>query len=110
MLYVLVVGKIYLLREEETLLHANTEISYTFDLFSIRSITNGKLRQPNAVYKSLMILHDIVKDQIQKDEKFHPHKFVMLSLHYKHLDLGVLGVQNINILLRIDRGTQNQYL
>jgi len=60
--------EVYLFRQEEALLHADAEISYSFNFLSFLSVANGKLRKPNTVDILFIIFHDIVEYDIQKNK------------------------------------------
>jgi len=65
---VLMITKIYLFRYIEAFFHANAEISYPLDLFSLYTITNGKLWYPYAIYEFLLIFNNIIKNEVEKNK------------------------------------------
>jgi hypothetical protein len=67
------IAKIYLLRNIEALFHANAEIRYPLHLFPLGAIADGKLWNPYAIDKSLLIFYDVVEYEIQEDKQFHSH-------------------------------------
>lgn len=90
---------VYFLREEETFLHADTEICDPFHLFTITllslymiSVINDKLREPERVNIFLPVLHNIIEDQIKKHEKLNSHQFIILCIHQEHSNLRVASI------------------
>lgn len=70
---VLVICEIYLFRKEETLFHADAEISDSFNFFSLVTIADSELGYPNTIEILLTILYNIIEDNIKKNKELHSH-------------------------------------
>jgi len=101
-LNVLIVREIDFFGKEEALLHADAEISDPLDLLSLGAIADGELGQPHTVDKLLHVLNDVVEDEIQKDEEFDSHEFVVFPIDQKHLHLRHVRIQHVDALLGVD--------
>lgn len=55
------VSKVDFFRQEEALLHTDTEVSDPLDLLAFLAIADSELREPYTVDKPLSIFHDVVK-------------------------------------------------
>lgn len=104
------IAKIYLFRDKEAFFHADAEISYPLHLFPLRTIADGKLWNPNAVDKSLLVFNDVVEDEIQENKQLHSHQFEMLSIGQEYFYLWIMRIEDVDILLSVDGRAENQYL
>jgi len=68
MFNILVITEVNFFRKIKTFFHANTKISNSFNLLPFWPITNSKLRHPNTINESLIILNNIVEDKIKKNK------------------------------------------
>lgn len=84
-----------LLGEIKALLHRDGEISNSLDLLA-RPIRYRELRHPQAVHKPLCVFYDVVEDEVEEDEELHAHEFEVLGRHHEDLDLGDVGVQDVD--------------
>ena len=61
---VFVVGEVDFFWEEEAFLHADAEVSDSFDFLALFSIADGELGNPHAIDKFFVIFDDVIEDYV----------------------------------------------
>lgn len=104
------IAKVNLFRKEEALFHGNGEIcdSLDFLLVALIALSDAKLRRPNRIDILFVILNNVVEHKIQENKQLNPHEFVILALHEEQSYFWIVGLNNKDVLLRVDWWTQYQ--